>query len=915
MAGCMEHGHSSSASSSRRGPPLDAADTLQMAASAHVHKWRAQNGMGDDADFGFAFSSYEEAVAAGGHHLAAAWVAVRTAQLDQLLPEAVHVVESQPAGGTSRGRGVAPRIPVKKWAMSKRRGLRLHPNPKEAPEAIMQRVEVLGHQMMKFGALQPAGRMSTRLEEEWSRACHRLAQKLVTAAEPITISNAIKTSQELLQFMDERSRCFPPEHVDFDAFLHASQATPAPSRALASLKWISNQGHLQWDLAGLVAPKTSTARRRKSGQAVLVAPPMMIHLEERIEAMHGVGDPKWTAVLASWMSAAGCLRYRHLLRSFPRQLSKSTLHCTCRKGKQRRLRGGFSFCLPAQFSTGWPWGQHWLACYRQLSPEAKQQCGMCFDATGTAWHFKEVTDSIRELFAGQVEQPEDLTSYSWRRWAPSVAHLLKFDPQQLAALGDWQDRKDVPEQAAMPLHYSGVRYTQSVKAKHAVLSTLPFFGGYEGWEMIPPSVIEEAKVHSVAAVEKAIHQDHQVLWSIPMSATDVRDKFQLTTALRNRAAQVRQQAGNTHVAKSMPAVLAGRTMSSFMKDGSPLCAAFQQNRCGRDPADCRGKHKCAAVLRSGRVCGGNHAGQDCRDRRVVMAEAVSEVRSPRDGKVKPPEPKVPPAKRARVELPVAQPSAALAAEEQALEDRYDQWATSKGRTAQRPSPIWRSMQGGTLWISGIPTTETVGRFPKATLQISCFHQAVPDKGGVYLPNSLPMTVAPSSKKTRSGEWRLAWPVLKATLQSGEDAVLHCMAGKHRAGGIGVLARSLLANESLEQAEQEILKVRAIDMKGLLKDYTIGPWLAEMKRTSYMTPPPPRIKGFIATPRSNIHLMTVEDVPLCSHKQSAQRAQDRLTDPLRSEDDLEAAAWSRPICQVCLGKASAGAQLRLAAVRG
>ena len=913
-AGCMEHPRPSTSAGPASSSRMDAANALQVTAEAHVARWRSQHGMQSDADFGFAFAGYEEAVAAGGHHLAAAWVSVRSEQLDQLLPEAAELMESPAANVPRRAQTGAPRVPVKKWAMSKRRGLRLHPNPQETPAAIVQKVEVLGTQMMKFGALQPAGRMSTRLEEEWSRACNRLSQKLVTSAEPVTISNAIRTGQELLSFMDERSRCFPPEHVDFDAFLHTPAATPAPSRALASLKWISNQGHLQWDLTGLVAPKTTTARRRKVGQAVLVAPPMMIHLEERIEAMHGVGDPKWTAVLASWMSAAGCLRYRHLVRSYPRKLSKSTLHCTCSKGKQRHLRKGFSFCLPACFSTGWPWGQHWLAAYQRLTPEVQKKCGMNFDANGTSWHIKEITDSIRELFADQVEKPEDLSSYSWRRWAPSAAHLLKFDPQQLSALGDWQDKKEVPTQAAMALHYSGVRYIQSVKAKHAVLSTVPIFGGYEGWEVIPPSVVEEAQARSIVAVERAVHQDQQILWSMPLTASEIRDKFQLTTALRTRAAQARQQSSGTHVVRSMPAVLNGRTMSAFMKDGSPLCAAFQESRCGRDPAVCKGKHKCAAVMKSGRVCGGNHPGQECRDHRVVMQTGSSEGRSPIGGAAKPPEPEHPPKKKAKVTLPTLSPAASLATEEQELEDRYDQWATSRGRTAQRPSPIWRSLQGGTLWLGGIPTKETVARFPRATLQISCFHQAVPDKGGVYLPNSINMTVAPSSKKTRAGEWRLAWPVLKATLGSGEDALLHCVAGKHRAAGVAVLARSLLANESLEQAEKEISKVRTIDMPGLLKDYTVGPWLAEMKRTSHMTPPPPQIKGFMATQRSNVHLMTVEELPLCSHKQSAQRAQDRLAAPLTTEDDMEAAAWGRPICQVCLGKASAGAQLRLGSLR-
>lgn len=542
--------------------------------------------------FGFAFAGYEEAVAAGGHHLAAAWLTIRNEQLDHLLPEVAEVMERKDQTHTTSPRVGASRVPVKKWALSKRRGIRLHPNPQDVPAAIMQRVDVLGTQMMKFGALQPAGRMSTRLEEEWARACNRMSQKLLTSSEPITISNAIKTGQELIKFMDERARCFPPEHVDFDAFLHDSRATSAPSRALASLKWISNQGHLHWDLAGLVAPKTTTARRRKAGQAVLVAPPMMIHLEERIEAMHGVGDPKWIAALAAWMSAAGCLRYRHLVRSYPRKLSKSTMRCTCKKGKQRRLRGGFSYCIPACFSTGWPWGQRWMKCYSRLGADVQQT---------------------------------------------------------------WQDKKQVPDQAAMPLHYSGVRCTQSLKAKHAILGALPVLGGFEGWEMIPPTVLAEAKERSISAVEKAVHQDQQVLWSIPLTAAEIRDKFQLTTALKTRAAQIRQQSGNTHVVKSMPAILNGRTMSAFMKDGSPLCAAFQSNRCGRDPADCKGKRKCAAVLRSGRVCGGNHAGQECRDHRVVMQQESSEGRSS-DSKAtkaspvsprttKPPEPDQPPKPR------------------------------------------------------------------------------------------------------------------------------------------------------------------------------------------------------------------------------------------------------------------------------
>ena len=514
-----------------------------------------------------------------------------------------------------------------------------------------------------------------------------------------------------------------------------------------------------------------------------------------------------------------------------------------------------------------------------------------------------------------MERPGDLTSYSWRRWGPSVAHLLAFTPERLAALGDWQDRKHVSAETNMPLHYSGVRYTQSLKAKHAVLGAMSFFGGYEDWDMIPASVVMEAREAEVALIDKAVSQDQAVLWALPMSATEIRERFQLTTALKSKAALLRQQSGGTHVARTMPASIAGRTMSDHMKDGSALCAAFQKGRCGRLPEECKGKHRCAAVLRSGRVCGGNHHGQDCRDPRVLKVD-VPEVPAQPDPSQKPPEPKHPPRKKARTKLPIQEdpPAVELTPAEQALEDRYDMWATRKDRTAQRPSPIWNSPQGGTLWLSGLPTKETVARFPPATLQISCFPQPVAAKGGVLLPRSINMTVAPSKQKVRDSQWRLAWPVMKTSLQSGEDVLLHCVAGKHRAAGIAVLARSLLAGESLDDAEKAIAQVRTIDMDGLLRDYTVGPWLTEMKRTSTMTPPPPRVTGFMATPRSRVHLMIEGELPLCSHKQAASKAADRLSAPLKTADDLEAAAWGRQICQVCLGKASAAAQLRLEALQ-
>ena len=77
----------------------------------------------------------------------------------------------------------------------------------------------------------------------------------------------------------------------------------------------------------------------------------------------------------------------------------------------------------------------------------------------------------------------------------------------------------------------------------------------------------------------------------------------------------------------------------------------------------------------------------------------------------------------------------------------------------------------------------------------------------------------------------------------------------------------------------------------------------------MNPPLPTVVGYIATQRSNLHLMVAGAVPLCFHKQNVDKAPERLKGSLQTSELLEAAAWLRPLCQACLGKAPAGVQLR------
>ncbi len=242
----------SSSGSSSVGPARWAAVTaLEIAARERVATWRAERGLEDDSDFAFRWSSHEEAVAGAGHAVAHEWLRARAEQRDALLPAVARVMDEIPRPTPSAAPALLREAVSKKGKTmfgKRRQGVRLRANPTDAPEAVCQRVEALTTVMMKFGALEPSGHMNAALHEEWRQSCFRLSQRLVTQAEPATVLNALKTAGELQGFMRQRERsCVPEMKVDIDAYLHSS-TTPAPVRALASLKWLNNNGQLGWSL-------------------------------------------------------------------------------------------------------------------------------------------------------------------------------------------------------------------------------------------------------------------------------------------------------------------------------------------------------------------------------------------------------------------------------------------------------------------------------------------------------------------------------------------------------------------------------------------------------------------------------------------------------------------------------------------
>ncbi len=201
--------------------------------------------------------------------------------------------------------------------------------------------------------------------------------------------------------------------------------------------------------------------------------------------------------------------------------------------------------------------------------------------------------------------------------------------------------------------------------------------------------------------------------------------------------------------------------------------------------------------------------------------------------------------------------------------------------------------------------DTAPHFPVISLQIQCFEEDLVKRGGIVLPDAWHMVMAPTNTYKRVAQWQAVFPVIKATVQAGEEILVHCMAGRHRAAAVGVLLRAVFTGESIPQADAWISQRRNIELHRIAYDKGVGQWLKDTLQKSQVGVAWPKVTGFVATSRSNLHLRTAEMIPLCAHKQSATKALERLTYPIQCTRVSEALAWNRPVCTVWAERPLAG----------
>ena len=94
----------------------------------------------------------------------------------------------------------------------------------------------------------------------------------------------------------------------------------------------------------------------------------------------------------------------------------------------------------------------------------------------------------KDAVSGAIDNPEELTTYSWRRMLPTLGLKCKFSKPERLALGDWKDAKARGDEAPITLRYADGKQCMSKICKLIcadVLSTLTTMK-IQTFEEVPP---------------------------------------------------------------------------------------------------------------------------------------------------------------------------------------------------------------------------------------------------------------------------------------------------------------------------------------------------------------------------------------------------------------------------------------------
>jgi len=520
--------------------------------------------------------------------------------------------------------------------------------------------------------------------------------------------------------------------------------------------------------------------------------------------------------------------------------------------------------------------------------------------------------------AGVIENPELLTTYSWRRLLPTAALHLNFSPAERLAIGDWKDAKAIGDEAPITLRYAEGKEGKSRTCK-----------------LICAAVFSSLASNGISTFDEVPVQQWAVL------AEEARAKVESKPLEVNavwRNPDVAESGGGFKVKKAQiafPKQLAGVPLTPDSGDGQRYCGDFQYGKCKESDACPLGLHRCAAVYRGGSTCHEKHPGSECRN---TKRHAVPEEANPEES---------PARKKAKVEKPVGQPEAgqfstgpqpasrvmtAPRGNEASMQKHVEDDSIMRkllpelrgerdDRRGNRLNPeppklvakVCEEEGRGELWLGPLPTVQRMDKIneTKHSIQVYCFaktpeHVQVEPGGewGMLIPGTKTFRCEMSNPAARLSDMRALKSCLVNSLRQGDNAYVHCVSGLARAPMAAAVMCAMLMGISLEQAKDIISQTRNVKF-GRGEQHMQGAWIDSVIRegvTSAVAPTgfscrvsnPDEVVVHATTVAEGLsqcvpHQRAVQCIePICRWKKGAVGKQDFKRDSITVESIEEAA---------------------------
>ena len=828
-------------------------DSTNEAECERVKEWRVNNLLEEPKDFAFCFSSFAEAYEAAGRAVAAAWSRARMEAEPLLCVDEATIARIAASSEVLRGVdnkriAAAHKKNLQGWA---RRGNRVVEEPNDPTvEEKLSRFSQLLVDVMVESLRKPAGSNAT--SQENLNSLMRRADRVVKASEVPTLHRAVTTAGELRDALQARQP--PIQFKDLEAAIlenflweHKSK-----SRATSAVTWLVRNCALDWPIENIEKPVVSKASvvGLDSEQAAVAQPCMLFALEDAAELAAEQNSSTWLALLGSWLQAAGDMRLVHVLRrSFPVERYPQWVLFFCTRGKQRHNRSGFYWGVPTQFSSGYDWTVKFFEVYearRAALPDEKTP-GICFEVGSWKYIAAVTINNISMRSVSEVvDNPERLTTYSWRRMVPTLAFRLGFDAKERLAVGDWKDNSRARDEAPITLRYAEGKAGMSRHLKmvlHSAFSDLRK-RKLQDWDDLPEATWQIVAKQSREAISEQVLSTEPV-WRNPELVEG------------DKGFKVKEKS-------SFPASLNGVPLMPRTRMGEKFCAEYQADTCtrpitevlGGHPQACaKGLHRCAAEMRGGRACLGRHPGSQCQQKRrhakpFDAAEPPAKKAKPGDAAPKP-KFKVHPGPKPRVnfrdkaeEVPLGDPQQPMPkAPDRAPGKRIacgysDEHFVARKNELMEKKPRMRGNRiepedptliakvrpepgKGEIWLGGLPTDsrmrDILGMDP--SIQVGCFkkhpHENWVDNSdrcgtqGRYIPNTQYFKLEMSNPKVRPADFRRLRDPVMNSLAQGDNVYIHCISGLSRGPVGGAVLSAMAMNISFERAMRHIEDVRNI----------------------------------------------------------------------------------------------------------